>query len=77
MGLEKVGDTANDQGPEVRMNLEDDPRMTEGTEEPSTETALGAWTRLSLENQYVYKFEVKDTVKEAPLESSKRSKTPV
>ncbi|KLO91680.1 uncharacterized protein LW93_4577 [Fusarium fujikuroi] len=58
MNLENVGETASNQGPELRMKLEDDPRMTEGTEEPSVYTALGSWTRLSLENQYVYKFEM-------------------
>ncbi|KAG4283254.1 hypothetical protein FPRO06_09927 [Fusarium proliferatum] len=58
MDFESVGVEANDKGPEILMNLNDDLRMTEGTEVPSTETALGSWTRLSLENQYVYKFEM-------------------
>ncbi|SCO20379.1 uncharacterized protein FFC1_13708 [Fusarium fujikuroi] len=77
MDLENVGETASNQGPELRMKLEDDPRMTEGTEEPSVDTALGDWTRLSLENQYVYKFEVKETVGEPPLKGSKKPKIQV
>lgn len=77
MNIENVGETVNDQDPEVRMTVQDDPRMTESIEEPSVDTALGDWTRLSLENQYVYKFEVKETVEGAPSKGSKKSKIPV
>ncbi|KAF5555560.1 hypothetical protein FMEXI_1462 [Fusarium mexicanum] len=75
MDFENVADKTNDRVSDDPIDLEPKPTVIENAGLPHVDKSLGSWELLTFENQYVYTFQVTDTVQD-PL-PAKKPKNPV